>query len=116
MNKHDLLPLNEDFVIEKYVDLLSRYSGFGSEIFSVLQEKLPEIFEKLQFFHAAKYQTSDVYAVYDDGAKAFCIQLDPDIEVIVLWNEKIQTEIGSWSKDVYGDAISFIRDELIGKK
>jgi hypothetical protein len=116
MIKHELLPLNDDFVTEKYCDMLTRYSGFGCEIFSVLQERLPEIFAKLEFFRATKYQTGDVYAIYDDGAKAFSIQLDPDIEVIVLWNEQIQTEIGEWSKDVYGDAISFIHDELLGKK
>lgn len=114
MTTPDLLPANENFVSEEYPDMVARYSGFGTKIFSILQERLPAVFEKLQFFRGIKYQPEDVYAIYDNRTHAFGIQLDPQCEVIVLWNKQIQTEIGAWSKDICEEAIGFIQTELLG--
>jgi hypothetical protein len=98
---------------EEFDDLNKRYSGFGKEIYTRLKSTLPSVFDKLTYYRSLNYQTNDSYAVFKDGDKVFAIQLDPLCEVIVLWNDEKQVEIGTWSADEYGDAISFIKTELI---
>jgi hypothetical protein len=110
----NLLIPKEDFQEETLAKVLERYSGFGKNFYRLLEEKLPQVFSKLTFYQETSYQMRDSYAVYDDVDKSFAIQLDPDIEVIVIWNQYIQTEIGSWVDKPEEEAIIFIQDEFLG--
>jgi len=111
----DLLPSPEKFHEETLDELQERYSGFGRDLYQLIKEKIPHVFSNLRFYQGINYQMGDSYAVYEDPnpGKSFAIQLDPDIEVIILWNSAIQTEIGSWFEKPEEEAILFILDELL---
>ncbi|MBN8826567.1 MULTISPECIES: hypothetical protein [unclassified Spirosoma] len=110
----ELLFLNEKYVNENYNDFMSRYSGFGEDLYSLLSEQLPEVFRKLTFYKGIVYQTEDSYAVFI-GEPAFGIQLDPLIEVIVIWTHDDHIEIGYWWEDPCAEALRFIKDVILGK-
>ncbi|MCC3157087.1 hypothetical protein LJ737_07545 [Hymenobacter sp. 15J16-1T3B] len=109
-----LLPANSTFVEEEYQDVLNRYSGFGIGLFPLINNQLPSVFNCLRFFRSMMHQTEDVYATYETTEKAFAIQLDPDIEVICLWNDDMQTEIGDWYEEPNAEALKFIITHLLG--
>jgi hypothetical protein len=80
------------------------------------------VFKYLQYYKATKgtekyvfgAQLEDSYAIYNDGNILFSIQLDPDSEVICLYNWETQIEIGDWdNNDYYKKSIEFIRTELM---
>ncbi len=114
--KTDLLPANEDFQEETIDKVLERYSGFGRDLYWLIEERLPHVFCNLRFYQGTTFQSGDSYAVYEDPSnleKSFAIELDPDIRVIVLWNNEIQTEIGSWADKPEEEAIIFIDDNFL---
>jgi len=109
----NLLSPSGDFVIETYDDFESRYRGFGKEIYYRIKQTLPEVFRHFTFYRCLTSQKVDSYAEYESDKLAFCIQLDPLGEVIVLWNQEKQIEIGFWTKDVYNEAIIYIQIQLL---
>ena len=64
------------------------------------------------FFRANDCQTEDSYAVCEI-AHPFAVQLDPDCEVICLWDSQTHVEIGTWSPDAYTEAFDFIRRHFL---
>ena len=112
MIKSLLSPI-EDFSEESFNSFNQRYSGFGKDIYQIIQLELPEIFNHLKFFKRKIFQTEDSYALYCNADISFAIQLDPDCEVIVLWNHITRTEIGSLSPNEYDEAIDFIKSDLL---
>lgn len=86
---------------------MTRYSGFGENLFSKVETRFPGAISKIRFFRPQIHQTDDVWACYTDGSLVFAIQLDPSCERITLWNEKPDShmEIGTWSDDVYEEAL-----------
>ena len=110
---NELLDSFEDLIEETYLDVISRYPGFGHELYSLLKDYHPEVFKRLTFYKRLELQTEDSYAVYDDGPRSFAIQLDPLCEVIVLWNHEFQTEIGTWCEDPVEEALHLIGTEMI---
>lgn len=92
-----------------------RPSGFGKEIYQKIKDSLPFVFDNLSYYKDVTFQTKDSYAVFREDKTAFGIQLDPICEVIVLWNDHTQVEIGTWSKDEYAEAIEFILNHLLSK-
>jgi len=111
--KTKLLNPSENYSEETYSEFENRYVGFGKEIYLKIKEKTPDVFHKLTFYKQIDSQTEDSYAEYSDINQLFAIQLDPTCEVIVLWNEQKQVEIGIWSNNEYGDAIDFIKSEFL---
>lgn len=109
----NLLQPREDFVIETLDEFEKRYFGFGKEIYSNIEKELPEIFNNLVYCRRVNFQLEDSYAEFKNDQFPFCIQLDPLCEVIVLWNDTKQIEIGYWSENEYVDAINFIKSELL---
>lgn len=109
----NLLKPREDFAIETYNEFEKRYLGFGKEIYTNIKKSLPNIFNNLVFYRRINFQEEDSYAEYKNDQFSFCIQLDPLCEVIVLWNDTKQIEIGYWAKNEYEDAINFIKSELL---
>jgi hypothetical protein len=112
MEQKLLIPA-DDFTIEIFEYAIKRYSGFGKDLYKLIKQEIPIVFEKLVFYKRISIQQEDSYAIYTDKEKSFAIQLDPLCEVIVLWNENIHTEIGTWSEDVYEEAIGFIESEFL---
>ena len=110
--KTDLLTSNEDYIEETFDDVSRRYSGYGKEIYRRLRDEMPKVFNNLTYYQCLTSQTQDSYAIYSHNDKSFAIQLEPIGEVIVLWNNEKQIEIGFWSKDEYRDTINFIKTIL----
>ena len=111
----NILTSKDGFQEETLDKVQERYSGFGGNLYQLMEEQIPEIFLKLSFYQQTTYQSEDSYAVYEDRdnpEKSFAIQLDPLCEVIVIWNQNIHTEIGSWSEDPEFESIKFIQEEL----
>lgn len=109
----NLLQPREDFIIETFDDFKNRYFGFGKEIYSKIKDDLPEIFDKLVFYKRLNFQIEDSYAECKNDQFSFCIQLDPLCEVIALWNDTKQIEIGYWSENEYLSAINYINSEFL---
>lgn len=108
-----LLEPREDFIIETFDDFEKRYSGFGKEIYATIKVNLPAVFNNLVFYKHISSRLEDSYAEYQSDLFPFCIQLDPLCEVIVLWNNTKQIEIGCRAIHKYTDAINFIQSELL---
>lgn len=111
----NLLTSKEGFQKETLEKVQERYSGFGGNLYNLIEEQLPEVFLKLSFYQQTTCQIEDSYALYEDRdnpEKSFVIQLDPLCEVIVIWNLNIHTEIGTWSEDPELESLMFIQDEF----
>lgn len=109
-----LLSNRDNFNEESYADVVSSYSGFGADLFNFLSKHNPDLFSRLRFFRSTRLQSEDVFAIYESGNNAFGIMLDPDCEVICLWNGTgIRTEIGAWSENEYEEAFAFINEYLL---
>ena len=116
--KNEILP-NPDgyYLAESYSQVLQRYTGFGNSLYSLLENELPEIFQQLVFYREDSNDIThqDSYAIYENETHPFGIQLDPDIEVIVIWTHDDHIEIGYWWEDPCAEALRFIKDVILGK-
>jgi hypothetical protein len=112
---HELLNKSWSYTTDFLDDGARHYSGFGSELYHRMADTLPECFAALRYFRAEDYRTADSYAVCEI-AHPFAIQLDPDCEVICLWDSQTHVEIGTWSPDPYAEAFDFIRRHFLGHK
>jgi hypothetical protein len=110
-----LLPTHFVFQPETYEAMRSRYDGFGLDVFEAMKSSMPSVFEALRFYRESSHQPSDVYAVCHWNQTSFAIQLDPDCEVICLWDRSIQTEIGTWESDPASAALDFIQAHFTTK-
>lgn len=98
--------------LESIIEFENRYTGFGNKLFSILELDLPNLYSHLTFYQNIN-QPEDGVAVYDDSKHSFAIQLDPLIEVIVLWNENNSIEVTSDDGQEYETAIKFIKNKLL---
>jgi len=105
---------NWSFSEETLEELCTRYSGFGHELYEMIQDEIPFVFRQLRFYRSDLHQTGDSFAICE-LAQPFSIQLDPDIEVIVLGSQEAGTEIGSWVTSPCEDAMTFIRQHFIDR-
>ena len=80
--------LTEGFEQEDFENTAKRYEGFGKDLYEIIKEELPDIYERLKFYRNTKIQIEDSYAEFLNIINGFAIQLDPLCEVIVLWNDK----------------------------
>ncbi|MCG7502111.1 hypothetical protein MHM83_09540 [Tenacibaculum sp. Mcav3-52] len=120
---HFLLNDSQEYIEETYEEAKTRYVLFGKDIYQILKEHEPEIFNNLKFYKATKLiekttwgeaETENSYVIYDDGKVSFAIQLEPMPAVICLHNEQTQIEIGDWDgNDYYAESIEFIKKELM---
>jgi hypothetical protein len=107
-----LLPEGFGFEEETFAQVSTRYAGFGRGVFTALEAASPAAFAALRFYRATIYQQGDVYAVCRWGDGEVAIQLDPDCEVICVWDRGAHVEIGAWAKDPEAAAVAFIGERL----
>ena len=112
---HHLLNTAWAYSTETVGEFRSRYTRFGSGFYDHLSAHMPECFHKLRFYRADTFQTEDSFAVFE-ADHPFAIQLDPDCEVICLWDSDVHAEIGTWSPDPYAEACRFIRQHFMDEK
>ncbi len=100
-----------DFCTETEADALERYDGFGRAVFDALFESHPQLRGGFQFFRDP--HSKDVWSYYSGNVREFGLQLDPDIEVICLWDGSESTEIGTWADDPVADAVEWVTKRCI---
>lgn len=108
MSRSELLPASLNFVEETHAEATQRYHGFGQDFFSELTNQLPSLAKSFKFYRNTD-GTDDVWAICQQGPIQFGVQLDPDIEVICVWNETEQEEIGDWQPPPIQYAIEWIK-------
>ena len=99
------------FEVETEGEALKRYRGFGAALFPRLWRECPHL--RARFTFLKETTTDDVWSVCERGPWSFGIQLDPDIEVICLWNTEVSEEIGDWGEDAVAQALAALRTTYI---
>jgi hypothetical protein len=107
----ELLP-DFGFESESIESVRKRYSGFGISLFKLIEDCHEEVYGCLAFYRSTTHQKNDVYAVCSCNNYSCAIQLDPDTEVICLWNKTVRTEITSWSENPEHEALEFLLENL----
>lgn len=74
---------------------------------------MPSVFNSLLFYRATIHQQSDVFAVCHWSQTNFGIQLDPECEIICLWDDSTQFEIGTWESNPSSAVMEFIRAKFM---
>jgi hypothetical protein len=100
------------FTEESFLECKVRYTRFGSGLYDLIQEQMPEVFQHLKFYQSDVHQPDDSYAICE-LERPFSIQIDPDCEVICLGGDAVHTEIGAWFDDPCQEAINFIRSHFL---
>lgn len=106
--------LNPDiqFVVEEEADALRRYTRFAATFHARLYSEYPALRGRFRFFR--DLSTDDVWSVCETEDCSFGVQLDPDIEVICLWDGSGWfDEIGTWKSDPIASAIEKISERYI---
>lgn len=104
-------PLQEESLSEFH----ERYTGYGNGLYDYLAKHQPEIYDKITLYRSLGNQQMDSLAYYENGVHSFVVQLEPEGEVIVLWNEEIQTEYGTWEPLDYRNIVEYIQVFLLVK-
>ena len=99
------------FLDESEEQAFSRYTGFGLAVFDELWRRFPEFRDHFRYFRDPR--SNDIWSHCKFAKREFGLQLDPDIEVICLWNESGSVEIGDWGDDPILLAIKWI-EETVG--
>ena len=102
-----LLNPNVEYEEESESDAFFRYSGFGKELFNSIYKKYPKLKGVFKFFRDPG--TQDIWAICETSEFSFGVELDPDIEVICLWNGSDFEEIGTWQENPEEYAIERIK-------
>lgn len=108
---HPLLNPNGRYTQETLTSAMGRYQGFGADLLPRLLAMAPALGQYIRCFRDA--DTRDIWAICDSPWGIFGVQLDPDIEVICLWDADGQEEIGTWAEDPVGNALARIREDYL---
>lgn len=88
------------------------WNGYGKDLFTVLKNKKPNLFNKLKFYQKIS-EKEDSFAEYIDNTNAFVIHLDYYSELILIYNNEKHIEFGTWDKHEIEKSINFILKELV---
>jgi len=99
------------FAVESEAEALNRYHGFGAGLFRILWKRHPEL--RGRFVFLKDECSDDLWSFCNLDSSPFGIQLDPDIEVICLWNTDVGEEIGDWETDPVGAALESLEQTYI---
>jgi len=86
----EILTPKELYVKEDFSQFNFRYSGSCKNFYRKLNSELPEIFSKLIFYR--NFTHDDSFAEFLTNELSFVVQLDPDCQVIVLFNNETTVE------------------------
>jgi len=111
-NSKELIYPKTDYRQEPFESFKERYNGYGKELYEVLINQYPNIFEKLKLYQPLDYP-EDSFAEYIGSKKSFVIQLDYHSELILINDGKKHFEIGTWGKDQINKSLNFIINEIL---
>ncbi|AXR68328.1 hypothetical protein [Leptospira mayottensis] len=111
----EILTPKEHYIRENFSEFNARYSGTCKNLYKKISSEIPQIFKKLNFYR--NFRDDDSFAECLNDNLSFVIQLDPDCEVIVLFNGKMQMEFGVWGETKEGEvedlALDFIKENFL---
>ena len=92
---------------------LERSTELSREFFEMLWQHYPKLKADLHFLHWTE-QPEDIYAVYDVSQNGFGVQIDPHLDLIIIWDEHYTVEYGRWTlkDDPVGKALAHIHQLL----
>ena len=99
------------FVPENEAEALLRYKGFAADFYVRLYAEHSTLRGRFRFFRDPS--TDDIWSVCETEDYAFGVQLDPDLEVICLWDTGHHEEIGTWISDPVAYAIKKIDERYM---
>lgn len=109
---------------ETYSEYLDRFKGFGKTLYHEIKLEVPSVFNKLKLYKAIKStgkcvgfypQDLDSYAHYYSEKISFKIYIDPESEVIGIYNYDFRFETGYWSEKPTTEIIMLIKTEILPK-
>lgn len=86
----------EDWSNESLDVAMARNTSKGRTLFEKLWQDFPQIKEEIIFLKWS-VQPDDVYAVRDVVSGGFVVQIDPALDLIIVWNEESGCEYGAWT-------------------
>lgn len=110
-NMHPILNPSIPFRSETESDAIDRYKGFAADFFPRLYQAWPALQGQFHFFKDP--WTQDLWSVCHINGQDFGVQLDPDIEVICLWDANWHLETGTWQNDPVGFVIQTIQERYL---
>jgi len=112
-NEIDKMINERGYKSESLQDVMVRYKGFGKDLYTCMDAELPSVMNSIRFFKKTETQPLDSYAVFDNGRSKFALQLDPECEHIIIWNEDKHLEFGFWTTDLYNSVLASIKTEFV---
>ena len=100
----------DSWSVESELDALGRIPAFGQRFFAVAFREFPTLAAVTHFIRRAD-QPEDVYAILD-YPQGVGIQIDPDLDLIVIWDRAGQVEFGDWHGDPVPAALDHLRQIL----
>ena len=93
--------------IESHAQLPAHLDALSGRFLGMLFMRFPALLNDAVFMRYTQ-QPEDVWVLIDREHAGFGIQIDPVLDVIVVWNERGQQEFGSWHTDLVDAAITAI--------
>jgi hypothetical protein len=106
-----LLNPKVQYVAEDEAVAMKRYTRFAADFYGRLYAVHPALRGMFRFFRDPS--TDDIWSVCETSDCSFGVQLDPDIEVICLWDGSWHDEIGTWILDPVDYAIKKIGERYV---
>jgi hypothetical protein len=102
---------SEDWLEESFDSVLLRSTEMGQTLFEQLWKHFPQLKEEIVFLQWSM-QPDDVYAVRDVMDGGFVVQIDPLIELVIVWNEESVREFGAWTPNdnPVADALKYLSE------
>lgn len=100
---------------ENNLQFANRYKGYGKDLYAYLEDHDKAFYDKLKFFKAKDNTINDSYALYSDNGKSLVIQLDPDCQTIIIWDEYTENEYGIWSDLNYSVIYQYLTTLILAK-
>ena len=95
------------FIQEAETDVSLRYDGFGNAVFTELFNLQPQLRQSFSYYRNTD-GTDAVWAIFSNEKFEYGVQLDPDTEVICVWDDSWHEEIGSWIPDPVSYTVKLI--------
>jgi hypothetical protein len=97
-----------DWANEPQETALARIPAFGRRFFAEVFAEFPALAAGVRFLRWSE-QPEDVYAVFEQSGGEFGVQVDPHLEILVVWGPEGQAEHGSWDDDPVMSALGHVR-------
>lgn len=102
---------NWAYVEEEYNQFLDRYAGFGKDVvLALIGTKIAKTSD-FKFYKSSGKQECDAFFVFVSKNCEFVLQLDPECEVVVVWDEIERVEFTSWSDDVVQEVMLYLKNK-----